>query len=66
MSDGIRPILCQNCNASGWIADGHGDWVRCLECNPEPVREPATILTFSRGAKVRKPIPPTDRPPEAA
>lgn len=66
MSDGIRPILCQNCNTAGWIADGMGDWIRCFECNPAPQPKPAaTVLTFSRGAKVRKPVVDSDLPPAA-
>ena len=65
MSDGMKLILCPNCNASGWIADGHGDWIRCWECNPVKT-EKATVLTFARGARVRKPVPvDNDLPPAA-
>lgn len=67
MSDGIRLAPCVNCNASGWMADGMGDWIRCSECNPEPPpKHQAKVLTFARGARVRKPEPPNDWPPEAA
>ena len=74
MSDGIRLAPCPNCNASGWIADGNGDWVRCYECNPPAALKPkegvighkATVLTFARGARVRKPAPvDNDLPPTA-
>jgi len=67
MSDGIRLAPCPNCNASGWIADGNGDWIRCYECNPPAVLKPkATVLTFARGARVRKPAPvDNDMPPAA-
>ncbi len=41
-----------------------GDWIRCCECNPEPAKEPAKILQFVRGAKVKqKPV--DDLPPAA-
>lgn len=67
MSDGIRLAPCPNCNASGWIADGNGDWIRCYECNPPAALKPkAEVLTFARGARVRKPAPvDNDLPPAA-
>lgn len=67
MKDGIRLTPCPNCYSGGWIADGMGDWIRCCECNPEPVKEAAKesakILKFARGAKVKKPV--DDLPPAA-
>jgi hypothetical protein len=54
--DGIRFARCLNCNSSGWVADGMGDWIRCHECNrPPPPKASATVLTFARGALVRRP-----------
>lgn len=65
MSDGMRLVPCQNCNAAGWIAH-NGDWVRCEECNPLPIpKATATVLTFSRGAKVKRPVVDNDLPPAA-
>ena len=66
MKDGIRLAPCPNCNAAGWIADGLGDWIRCCECNPEPAKEPAKILKFARGARVKPKQKPVDDLPPAA
>lgn len=64
MTDGIRLELCKTCMARGWIEDGMGDWIRCAECNPQPAKEPAKVLQFARGAKVKqKPV--DDLPPAA-
>lgn len=67
MSDGIKLILCPNCEGRHWIADGMGDWIRCEECNPPPPpKHKAEVLTFSRGAKVRKQVTvDNDLPPAA-
>lgn len=55
MTDGIRLAPCLNCEAKGWIADGMGDWIRCWECNPEPPpKARGNVLTFARGARVRR------------
>jgi hypothetical protein len=51
MTDSVA--TCLNCVGSGWVADGLGGWVRCLECNPEPPPPPAKV-EFVRGAKVRR------------
>ncbi len=49
-------------------------WIRCYECNPPAALRPkdgvtphkATVLTFARGARVRKPAPvDNDLPPTA-
>ncbi len=66
MKDGIRLAPCPNCNASGWIADGMGDWIRCCDCNPEAPKQSAEVLQFVRGARVRKPKDPVDDLPPAA
>ena len=67
MNEAIRFAHCPACNAAGWIADGLGDWIRCPECNapPEPQKRNADVLTFARGARVRKPEVDNDLPPAA-
>jgi hypothetical protein len=62
VTDAIQLEPCLNCHGKMWVEDGNGDWVRCLECNPEPPK--AQVLTFVRGARVRKPV--VDNGPEAA
>jgi hypothetical protein len=67
MTDGMRLAPCLNCEAKGWIADGMGGWVRCLECNPEPApKVRGNVLTFARGAKVKRGVVvDNDLPPAA-
>lgn len=66
MSDGIRLAPCLNCESRGWVADGMGDWIRCWECNPAPDKPKATVLTFARGAKVRRKVEVNNDLPPAA
>lgn len=63
MTDGIQLEPCRTCMAKGWIEDGMGDWLRCWECNPAPVKPSAQVLNFRRGAKVKPPV--DDLPPAA-
>lgn len=69
MTDGIKLAPCPGCNNGGWVDDGYGDWIRCMDCNPPPIS--AKLLEFARGARVRKPVqwpvegPVDDLPPAA-
>ena len=67
MTDGIRLAPCLNCENKAWIADGMGDWIRCWECNPEPPpKHKGNVLTFARGARVKRKVEvDNDLPPAA-
>jgi hypothetical protein len=34
----MKPF-CLNCGDRMWLEDGFGDYLRCLDCNPEPVKQ---------------------------
>lgn len=58
MSDSaLRYSPCPACGGAQWVWDASGEWIRCVDCNkPVPPKAKATVLTFARGARVRKPV----------